>query len=563
MPMLMPSLSSGGKKYLTEKMTEYNNLLNLLPILIWQTDNAGRLKFVNDAWAQFTGSKREDILEKVVSDYISKEDLKKILLAFETYTSGDKTFSLEYSLRRNDGVFRHILDFVQPMVDDEGGGHGFIGTGMDVTDQIITQAALIEGESRYRSLYENIPIGVYRLSPEGKILMMNPFLIRMLGYKAEDELLIQYAKTENEDEPGSIEDFIHLLDEAGEIQSYETVLMDRNGKPIYVRQNARTIRGPHGEMIYIEGVIENRTAQRIFEEQRKTFERELLAQNEALKDSIRKIQNMQLHLIQSDKLASIGQLSAGIAHEINNPLSYLTSNLNRLGEYFHDLLEILQSWQELGAHVKDTQEGNNCFQHIRELEQSLDIQFIINDAEILLKNSQEGVIRIRDIVEKIRGFSRMGNDAAGEVDMNRLLEEVLILLKNELKYKVQIEKRYEQIPCIWGNSGEIQHVFINLILNAMHAIPDKGTITIRTSSDERFVYTEITDTGCGIPDEHLHKIFDPFFTTRPVGKGTGLGLWISMNIIQKHKGTIDVQSVLGKGSIFKVTLPIKNDKLKK
>ena len=264
-------------------------------------------------------------------------------------------------------------------------------------------------------------------------------------------------------------------------------------------------------------------------------------------------------LLQSEKLASIGQLAAGVAHEINNPAGFVSSNLNTLEGYFHDIVKVMMRYEEI--HIAKKEERTSLLEEIKQLEEDLDIEYIMQDIDELIEESKDGVNRIRDIVVNLKDFSRLDHGDKEFFDLNKGIESTLKIIWNELKYKADITKSYGKIPEIEGFPREINQVFMNLLVNAAQAIEKRGRIDITTgliSSDkgQDLVEVRISDTGAGIKKENLGKIFDPFFTTKDVGKGTGLGLNISYKVIEKHHGEISAESEVGKGTTFVVKLPL-------
>jgi len=269
------------------------------------------------------------------------------------------------------------------------------------------------------------------------------------------------------------------------------------------------------------------------------------------------LKNTQAQLFQSEKLASIGQLSAGIAHEINNPLGFITNNIVILEEYIESYLQILQAMEGLKKTIedKDLDKAGKKVQEINVLEEKLNLDFITGDIENLIRQSKSGAERIKKIVQDLRTFARKDE---GQMELNNveeILDEVINIVWNEIKYTAELKKEYGGVPLVKCNAQKLGQVFINLLVNAAQAIKEKGEITVKTYSDEKHVCIEISDTGCGIPKENISKIFDQFFTTKEVGKGTGLGLSIGYNIIKQHKGEMDVLSEINKGTKFTVKLP--------
>lgn len=268
------------------------------------------------------------------------------------------------------------------------------------------------------------------------------------------------------------------------------------------------------------------------------------------------LQQQQQHLLHQEKMASIGQLAAGVAHEINNPVGFVASNLHTLQEYLAVFRKLYSICDGLLAAGGDKARIRELTEQLAVIARDEDIGFIIDDAAQLAAESVEGMNRVRDIVKNLKSFARADADGTGEVDINDRLRLTLRMTNNELKYKCSVIEDYGDLPPVEGNAGELTQVFMNLIVNAAAAIADKGTVAVRTrlESDGR-VSISVRDTGCGIAPEHLGRIYDPFFTTKEVGKGTGLGLYLSHSIVQKHGGEIVVQSQPGEGTTFTVYLP--------
>lgn len=277
---------------------------------------------------------------------------------------------------------------------------------------------------------------------------------------------------------------------------------------------------------------------------------ELENSHEALKRAYLDLQSAQEQLVQTEKMASLGQLVAGIAHEIKNPLNFIYGNTGFLADYTQKLQEIVDAFERLPSLSSEDRLA------MAELKERNQYDFIKTDLKILIDNFTEGARRINTIVTDLRTFSRMDTDTISEVDLHASLEMSLNLLRNQYKNRIEIHKEYGDIPKIRGYSGKLNQVFMNLLSNAFHAVREKGDVWIRTRSNSAAVEVEIEDNGVGIPKEHMKRIFEPFFTTKPVGQGTGLGLSISYGIIEQHQGRIEVSSVPLKGSSFVVTLPI-------
>lgn len=251
-------------------------------------------------------------------------------------------------------------------------------------------------------------------------------------------------------------------------------------------------------------------------------------------------------LLQSEKLAAIGQLAAGVAHEINNPIGYVFSNLKTLAEYVNDLLRIIDATDQVDS-----------LKELQALKQSLDYDYIRDDAKALIAESEEGIERVKSLITGLKDFSHIEEDDFVFVDLHHGLDTTLNLANNELKYKAEVIKEYAILPPIECLPSQIKQVALNLLTNASQAIKGNGVITLRTGHEGERIWFEVSDTGCGIPPEHRDRLFEPFFTTKPIGEGTGLGLALSFSIVQKHGGQIDINSEVGQGSTFRVWLPVK------
>ena len=287
-----------------------------------------------------------------------------------------------------------------------------------------------------------------------------------------------------------------------------------------------------------------------------------------VKRKTEEIQDANTQLMHQDKMASIGQLAAGVAHEINNPIGFIKSNLSTMSEYCRDLVNLIQLYRKCISHLgailtsSDARETiSNIIEEIGTMEESIDPDYLVEDTMALIDESMEGTERVRKIVSDLKDFAHPGKDTPSHADIHECLDSTLNIIWNELKYKVTVNKAYGQLPLLFCYPRQLNQVFMNIFVNAAHAIEKKGEITITTRADEEYAEIAIHDTGGGIEDAHLSKIFDPFFTTKEVGKGTGLGLNLSYNIVKKHHGDIQVKSRVGQGTTFTIKLPCKKKPL--
>lgn len=294
---------------------------------------------------------------------------------------------------------------------------------------------------------------------------------------------------------------------------------------------------------------------------------ELMHKNDELVILLETIKKTQNHLIQQEKLAAIGQLSAGVAHEINNPLGFIANNIETLEQYYMAIKSIIVEYQELRTHAAmDGELLAEKLEQILKLEIEKELNYILSDLPYLFRETNEGLSRMSKIVKEIGIFSRISQeDVFNPYDLHKGLESTLLMARNEIKQSAVIRKIFGQIPVIEALGCEINQVLLNIIVNAVQAIKEKhgenkGEIRILTWHDETFVYCTIEDNGIGIPGENLNQIFNPFFTTKPVGQGTGMGLSISYDIIvNRHQGEIIVGSCPMRGTKFTIKLPIKHE----
>ena len=303
----------------------------------------------------------------------------------------------------------------------------------------------------------------------------------------------------------------------------------------------------------------------------KTAEEKLVLKTSKLAIALQDIGLVQARLIQQEKMAGIGQLAAGVAHEINNPLGFVMSNVEALEQYFNTFNVIVAQYRELGSQLAGAEDPQIIVKvdEIYQLEKEQDLNYILADIPDLLHDTNEGLNRMSKIVKGMRLFSRVDQQQVFELyDMNKGLENTILVAHNEIKYNATLIQNFGCIPEVEVMVGEINQVLLNLIVNAAQAIKEKnseqlGVITLSTWHDKGFVYCAMEDDGAGIVEENIKNIFNPFFTTKPVGQGTGMGLSISYEIVvNRHHGAIMVESILGKGTKFVVKLPIKHDILK-
>ena len=272
-----------------------------------------------------------------------------------------------------------------------------------------------------------------------------------------------------------------------------------------------------------------------------------------LTETLTKLQQTQGRLLQSEKLAAVGQLAAGVAHEINNPVGFVSSNMSSLADYVAQLFDLIDQYQKTLTALPEEHRGA-----LQATAKRIDLDYLREDIPSLLKESRDGLNRVKDIVTGLRDFSRADDGQWKPTDITEILEGALKVAGNEIKNKGTVVKELVAMPPVACITSQISQVLVNLLVNAAQALQADGVITLRSGVQGESVWLEVSDNGCGMQEDVKKRIFEPFYTTKPVGKGTGLGLSITWEIVQRHHGQIDVTSAPGAGTTFRLTLPIKH-----
>jgi PAS domain S-box-containing protein len=434
----------------------------------------------------------------------------------------------------------------------------------------LLEERLSKSKAKYQDLYDNAPDMFVSVDAETtKIIQCNQTLATALGYSKEEiigrPIFDMYHSDSLEDAKKAFRSFT----ETGKVQNAEMQLKRKDGSKIDVSLNVSSVRDERGKVLYSRSVWRDITERKQVEEklgvlnetlEQRVAERtsDLTKANIQLEQSIKDLKSTQQQLIQSEKMASVGQLAASVAHEINNPLSYIYNNFYILARYFERLGKFLKKCEEAKP-IFDKGEAAQMtafFEELQDLKKEVKLDAISENLGDVINESIDGVERIKSIVLNLSTFSHIGKEKPLYAHLDKLIENVLVVVHGELKHKAKIIKEYGDIPEIRCFPQQLGQVFMNLLINAAHSIEGKGKISIKTYKEGDNAYVEIKDNGKGIPEDLQGKIFDPFFTTKEPGKGTGLGLSVSYDIIQKHSGKINVSSKVGEGTAFTIILPI-------
>ena len=381
------------------------------------------------------------------------------------------------------------------------------------------------------------------LSHDGIVTYTTPSFTSLTGFSS-DKAQILFDKYV---EKISFKSMVKLFEKNSsqtEVLNGEITVKDKDDCPIYLATSLSPVYGNDGE---IESFLCSANDISLL----KHLELDLKQKNVEQQEIICKLKEAQEQLFQSEKMASIGQLAAGVAHEINNPIGFINSNIETLNDYLLNLFELINTYE------KEAKELPSNITGAEQLRQSIDFDFISEDIPAMMTETKEGLNRVKKIVRDLMDFSRVNESQLVTYDIRKGLESTLNVAWHELKYKADIIKEFNDIPEIECVPSQLNQVFMNLMVNAAQALDNRGTIILRTKYQKNQVIVEIEDSGSGIKPEHLKRLFDPFFTTKPIGTGTGLGLSVSYSIIKKHNGEITVDNQLNKGTCFRICLPIK------
>ena len=483
-------------------------------------DDDARILVVNRRACEMLGFTREELLARNIADLIPAEDLIATPLCLPELRAGKAVLS-QWRMRAKDGGSLNV-ELSARRLDQ---GH-FLGIVRDVTARRRAEEALQRSEASFRTMIELLPDGVV-VHRGGRILYVNPEGVRRLGYTASEELVGR-----------AVADITHPDDRA-EVAS-RLARIAATGEPLELREDRFLKRD--GSTVTAEVVA----LQMTFDGAPAIV---------ALSRDVTEQKQLQAQLAQADRLASMGLIAAGVAHEINNPLTYTLLNLERIVRELPDIRGALVRVQsELTAAL-----GELAAAAILE---RAGVEVATEQARILVDRASEaadGARRVAKIAGDLKVFARADSDERAPVSVNALMNKAIDIAANELRFRATIRRSYGDVPRVMANAGRLTQVFLNLVVNAAHAIeegaPRENTVEITTRRHEGEVWIEVADTGRGIPREHLARLFEPFFTTKAAGLGSGLGLSICANIVRAHGGQIAVASDPGRGSRFTVRLP--------
>jgi PAS domain S-box-containing protein len=360
------------------------------------------------------------------------------------------------------------------------------------------------------------------------------------------------------DDRALAEDEFRKAIELGERHDFVLRLPDSAGRMRYVRVYSQARYNPDGTINHVRCYLKDATERVQAEQELRRRTEQLTAANEQLRQNAQKLREAQSQLVHTEKLASLGTLAAGMAHEINNPLAFAMNNVSVLAREVGDLLRLVSLYQEGCDDLRCARP--ELAERIDALQAEADLPYLREHLPRMTQATREGLQRVAKIVENLRGFAQLDRSEVALIDVNTALDHSLGMLADALaQNQVKVQKQFEPLPELECAAAPLNQVFLNLFMNALQAIEStgrgSGRLRVSTNATDGEIVVEVADDGCGIPADVVPRIFDPFFTTKPVGRGTGLGLSISHGIVAEHGGRIEVESALGVGSRFRIHLP--------
>ena len=527
---------------------------------IWEIDAEGTYTFVTDRAKAVKGYDPTALIRHTLFEFMPPEDVTQVEAIVQTAAMNKSAFTLEHRniLPSGEIVWEAVNGL--PVLNEQGEIAGFRGTGLSITDRKIAEAAIAESEAKFRRLVEGANDLIYAVAPDGTFTYLSPQQTKIWGYEVADFLHQSFAPLVHPDDLPQVLASNQRLFETGKRQmGLEFRLQHHEGHWTWVTCSNSPIKDATGQVIGFQGIARDVSY-------RKVAEAKLQQKAEELEAALQELQQTQLQMIQSEKMSSLGQLVAGVAHEINNPVSFIYGNITPTDQYAQDLLNLIDLYE---THYPEP------LPIIQDAIAAIDLDFLKADLPKTLSSMRMGADRSRQIVNSLRNFSRLDEADYKAVDIHAGLDSTLVILEHRVKATpdrpaIQVIKQYGELPLVECYAGQLNQVFMNILVNALAALEERdhtrtpaamqqcpSTITIQTRliHGDR-IAVHIGDNGPGIPKAVQNRVFDPFFTTKPWGKGTGMGMSISYQIVtEKHGGTLECISAPEQGSEFVVQIP--------
>jgi PAS domain S-box-containing protein len=547
-----------AEKALRASEEKYRTILDSIDDGYYEMDLAGNIISFNKWIPVISGYTPEELIGMNFREYMNPEDAKTVFPIFhQVYLTGQQVSAATWGLIKKDGSQTPVETSISLVRDASGNVIGFRGIARDISQRKKAQEALRISEERYRALAENMHDVIWIIR-DMRFTYLTPSIERQWGYQSDEIIGRPPEVILSPDSSNTLKSVLNeVIQSQGENTSalelpFELEVITKDGTKVWTEAKINVLYDASGKFTGFQGLSRDITERKNLENSLRKETEELKKARTDLEKAYTDLKATQAHILQQEKMASIGQLAAGVAHEINNPMGFISSNLVTLEKYLNKLNDYMLSQSDLLVHV----EKEEALAALHDKRKSLKIDFITDDIKDLIQESLEGAERVKKIVQNLKSFSRVDQAEHKQADINECIESTINIVWNELKYKTTIVKEYGDIPVVMCCPQQLNQVFMNLLVNAAHAIETQGVITVRTWKGNGSVFASVSDTGSGIKPENLSRIFEPFFTTKDVGKGTGLGLSITYDIIKKHGGDLTVKSVLGEGTTFTVGIPL-------
>jgi two-component system, NtrC family, sensor kinase len=558
-----------AEETLRDREEKYRLLAENSTDMISRHDPLGVYLYASPSSRRLVGYEPDELVGRSAYDLIHPDDRDEVARFHSQVLATSDLFTVPYRVIRKDRSVIWLESTVRTVRNPWTGEVVAIHcSSRDTSGRRHAEEALRQGEERFRGAFEAAAIGIALVTPDGRWVRVNPALCEIVGYSHAELLGRTFQEISHPDDLDSdLRQMNQLL--VGAIESYrmEKRYIHKEGFPVWILLSVSLVRDADGGPLYFVGLIEDISRRRRAEEQ-------LREQNQRLETLVRSerqahltLKQAECQLVQAEKLTALGQLVAGLAHEINNPLAFVSNNIAVLRRDSALLRELLLMYQQADSNLSASDPDLHA--RIREFSERIDLRYTLDSLDRLTSRSTEGLRRIRQIVGDLRDFARLDESDISEVDLNDGIRSTVNLISGRARDQgIELVVDLGPLPPLTCSPGKLNQVVLNLLSNAIDATPAGGTVTVSThavaTGEDPATATApgpgiaigINDTGPGIDPAIRDRIFDPFFTTKPVGKGTGLGLSLSYGIIRDHGGTIRVESLPDQGAHFTLFLPL-------